>query len=627
MKTFPTFLGLIAVLAIPAQAGRKPNILLIVADDLGYGELTSQGFTQEIPTPHIDSIAANGIRFTNGYVSGPYCSPTRAALLTGRYQQRFGHEFNPGPPVVKNESVGLPLTETTIGQRMKAAGYATGWFGKSHLGSEPPYHPQQRGFDEFYGFLYPGSHGYFSAGKGPNALLRGTEVVQPSGYLTETLASETVSFIERKKDTPWFVYLPFNAVHAPLEATAKYEDRFRSIQNPKRRKFAAMLSAMDDAVGSVLAKVRELNLEEDTLIYFISDNGGPTASITSGNGPLKGYKSQTSEGGIRVPFAIQWKGRIPAGKTDARPIIQLDLLPTSLAAAGVEVDPAWKLDGVNLLPYLTGDNTANPHEALFWRFGQQMAVRKGDWKLVKSQGDGIQNTIDPSAATPGGAKLYNLTEDIGEKNDLAATHPEKVQELAALWNDWNATLVDPKWTPPGLASKGGLIGAKKSVRKEAKGIAATASQAGPWKSGDLLSAEASPDVANKGFTITARIDGTEPPKGVAVAHGGHQRGYALHILDGKLAFSFRGEGDLTTITATDALPAGPRKLEAILTAGGQLTLKVDDKIAAEGKVAGLIRRTPGEGLSIGSDGRNPVGLYDAPNPFTGKVTEVSVTTP
>ncbi|MCW1885010.1 sulfatase-like hydrolase/transferase [Luteolibacter flavescens] len=612
MKSNHMILGLLAAVAIPAHAERKPNVLLIVADDLGWGELTSQGFTKDIPTPNIDSISANGVRFTNGYVSGPYCSPTRAGLLTGRYQQRFGHEFNPGNPVEAGTAIGLSLQETTIGDRLKSAGYATGWFGKSHLGNTPEFHPQKRGFDEFYGFL-GGAHGYFEPGRGDNAVLRGTEPVKETGYLTETFASEAASFIERKKDQQWFVYLPFNAVHAPLDTLKKYDDRFASISDPKRRKFAALLSALDDSVGTVLNKVRDLKLEEDTIVYFISDNGGPTQSITSGNGPLKGYKAQTSEGGIRVPFAIQWKGTIPAGKVDERPVIQLDLLPTSLAAAGVEIDPAWKLDGVNLLPYLKeGGKTEAPHEALYWRFGQQIAIRKGEWKLVKSAEDGIR--YGGGKASADGAKLYNLTTDIGEKNDLASEHPDKVKELTEAWNAWNATLVDPKWTPNG----------NRRNAQRRREVAGNASRTGPWKSGDALSAENSPDIAGKGFTIAAQIEG-EPKDGVILAHGGTSRGYALHLARGKLVLSVRDGGELSSVVGTEPVAAGSRKVEATVAADGQVKLAVDGQPAGEGKLASIVTRAPGQGLTVGNDGGAAVGEYAAPHAYEGKVTNATVT--
>ncbi len=598
-----------------AHAERKPNVLIIVADDLGYGELTAQGFSKQIPTPHIDEIAANGIRFTNGYVSGPYCSPTRAGLLTGRYQERFGHEFNPGIPADPSKPVGLPLSETTIGNRFKAAGYATGWFGKSHLGTAPEFHPMKRGFDEFFGFLAPGSHDYLTPGKGDNALLRGTEPVPFSGYLTETLASEAISFIERKKDEPWMVYLPFNAVHAPLEATAKYEERFTSIKDTKRRKFAAMLSAMDDAVGNVMAKLQELKLEEDTLVFFFSDNGGPTDSTTSDNGPLRGMKAQTSEGGIRIPFMVQWKGKLPAGKVDQHPVIQLDILPTSLAAAGVTLDPAWQLDGVNLLPYLKGENPGDPHAALFWRFGQQLAIRKGDWKLVKSAADGVIKRAEPGTATVANAKLYNLANDIGEKTDIASANPEKVAELSAEWNAWNATLIAPLWTPPGFDPDGGHT---KEKREPA------ASTNGPWKSGDTLSAERSPDIAGKALQVSARIEPEGAAQGVIIALGGSKRGFALHADSGKLIFSLRDDGEVATISSTEALPAGPHQVEASLNAQGTVTLKVDGATAGEGKLKGPIQHQPAAGLSVGKDTGSPVGDYPEGSPFKGQVSDVTL---
>ena len=441
------FLSLL-IAAIPSLQGAitKPNILILVADDLGYGELSCQGNPQ-VPTPHIDSLARNGIHFTSGYVSGPYCSPTRAALMTGRYQQRFGHEFNPGPAQAASENFGLSLKEKTLGNRFKELGYVTGWFGKSHLGYQPQFHPLQRGFDEYFGFL-GGAHDYLdAAGDRGNPILRGTNRVSEIDYTTDAFGREAVAFIEKHRAQPWLCYLAFNAVHAPLESTEKYLSRFTSIEERKRRTFAAMLSAMDDAVGSVLSTLRELKLEENTLIFFISDNGGPTRQTTSGNGPLRGFKAQTWEGGIRVPWIVQWKGHVPAGKVDDRPVLQLDILPTALAAAGVSAQPEWHLDGVNLLPYLTGNKTAAPHEALYWRFGQQMAIRAGDWKLVKAPGGGVRLGQLAGKTSTAGAELYNLKLDIGESRNVANDEPDKVRELAAQWDKWNSELVDPAWGP------------------------------------------------------------------------------------------------------------------------------------------------------------------------------------
>ncbi len=451
MKNLLVLCLLVAATAHAADP-KRPNVLVILADDLGYGELGCQGFTKEIPTPHIDSIATNGTRFTSGYVSGPYCSPTRAGFMTGRYQQRYGHEFNPGPGP-SAPGIGLSLKETTIGDRMKAAGYATGWFGKSHLGYEPEYHPLKRGFDEYYGFL-GGARSYFDAANDRSPMLRGTEPAGKFEYTTDALGAETVAFIEKHREKPWFAYLAFNAVHSPMEATEKYLSRFPNITDKKRRTYAAMQSALDDAVGAVLTQIREQKQEENTLIFFFTDNGGPTANNTSGNGPLRGFKAQTWEGGIRVPWMVQWKGKIPAGKVDDRPVIQLDIHPTALAAAGVKIDPAWELDGVNLLPYLTGEKAGAPHEALYWRFGQQIAARVGDWKLVKATGNATMER--GGAASVEGAELYNLAKDIGEKENLASKEPEKFKELSAVWEKWNAGNIEPAWS--------GLVRAKKKAK-------------------------------------------------------------------------------------------------------------------------------------------------------------------
>jgi arylsulfatase A-like enzyme len=439
------FMG--AAFPTTCQAGSQPpNVLLIVADDLGYGELGAQGNSQ-IPTPHIDSIAQGGIRFTSGYVSGPYCSPTRAGLLTGRYQQRFGHELNPGPESTSVGRFGLPVEETTLAARLKQAGYATGMFGKWHLGYRPEFLPINRGFDEYFGFL-GGAHSYLDASGDPhNPIVRDAKVVTDVDYTTTAFGREAAAFIERHKAEPWFVYLPFNAVHAPLQAPTEYLTRFAGIEDEKRRTYAAMTAALDDAVGVVLSKLKERQLEENTLIFFVSDNGGPTPQTTSSNKPLRGFKATTWEGGIRVPFFVQWKGRLPAGVVYAQPVIQLDILPTVLAAAAIEAQPDWKLDGVNLLPYLEGTLSSPPHEALFWRFGNQLAVRKGDWKLVKAPGAGAPFDEAAESATPEGAHLYNLAQDQGEQTNVAAQEPDKVKELTAEWAAWNAQLVPPAWHP------------------------------------------------------------------------------------------------------------------------------------------------------------------------------------
>jgi arylsulfatase A-like enzyme len=422
--------------ARPAKV-RRPNILLIVADDLGYGELGCQGH-HDVPTPHIDSIARNGVRFTSGYVSCPVCSPTRAGLMTGRYQERFGHEFNPLDDAAP--SFGLVRDETTLAERLKAAGYATGMVGKWHLGATPGLRPTERGFDEFFGFL-GGAHPYLGDRDRPvNAVVRGTERVVEPTYLTDAFAREALAFIDHHRSEPFFLYLAFNAVHSPLEAPARYRERFAKIKDENRRTFSAMLSAMDDAVGQVQARLREARLEETTLVFFISDNGGPTQQTTSRNDPLRGVKATTWEGGIRIPFLIQWKGHLPAGRVDDRPVISLDIHPTALAAAGIPARFEKPLDGVNLLPFLDNSRAGSPHEYLFWRFGRQMAVRKGEWKLTQGAHAPARRRGQPAAA-----QLYNLTRDVGESTDLSDEHPDTVKELMDAWEKWDAQLMPPRW--------------------------------------------------------------------------------------------------------------------------------------------------------------------------------------
>ena len=332
------------------NAGRKPNILILLADDLGYGELGCQGNPQ-IPTPHIDSIARNGVRFTDGYVTAPVCCPSRAGLMTGRYQTRFGHELNAIGLQNKQPDVGLPLSETTLASTLKSAGYATGIMGKWHLGGTPKFHPQQRGFDEFFGFLHEGHFYVPPETKGmethlrnpeprydeENPLLRGTQVVQEKEYLTDALTREALSFLDRHKSHPFLLYVPFNAIHSPMQALAPDTDRFAKIQDYHRRVFAGMLSSLDNGIGRILGKLHDSGLDENTLIFFLSDNGGPTSELTSGNQPLRGFKGQTFEGGIRIPFLAQWKGKIKPGQVVHDPVISMDIFATAAARLRREI--------------------------------------------------------------------------------------------------------------------------------------------------------------------------------------------------------------------------------------------------------------------------------------------------
>jgi arylsulfatase A-like enzyme len=432
--------------AMPAtRPPQKPNILILLADDLGYADLGFQG-AKDIPTPNIDSLARTGVRFTDGYVSSVMCSPSRAGLLTGRSQSRFGHEIN-WEQSIPNDPRGLPVTEKTMADQLKAAGYRTGIVGKWHLGESPQFHPNKRGFDEFFGFT-SGGHDYFCetyTASPPAKRKRYAHYLTPlerngvaethTGYLTEVLGGEAAAFIHRSKDQPWFLYASFNAPHTPLQATPALLDRVKAIPDEKRRTYAAMVCGLDDAVGAILRQLREDQLEERTLIFFLSDNGGPLEKNGSLNTPLNGHKGQVWEGGIRVPFVARWKGVLPGGSTYGHPVSSLDILPTALAAAGAASIAAQPLDGVNIVPFLLGAQTGVPHECLFWRMKARniWAVRHGDDKLMLQQ-----------YKTP---RLFNLAGDIGEKTDLAGQKPELRDALQKAYDAWNATLPEPLWGP------------------------------------------------------------------------------------------------------------------------------------------------------------------------------------
>jgi arylsulfatase A-like enzyme len=458
MYVFRWTLSLLALILIgawatilPAQT-RKPNVIVILADDLGNTDIGVQG-GKDIPTPNIDSLAKSGVRCTQGYVSCPYCSPTRAGLNTGRYQTRFGHEFNE-PGAEGRESFGLPLSEKTIANRLKDLGYSTIAIGKWHLGFSLDRRPMNRGYEEFFGTLantpFQKPTNFVDSRKSTDVQV----MDDPSFYTTDAYAERAEQFIGAHKDKPFYIYLPFNACHVPQQATQKYLDRFPQITNESRKLYAAMMSAMDDAVGRVLAAVRSAGQEENTLIFFLSDNGGPMTKMGpngSSNLPLRGQKGDTWEGGIHVPFFVQWKGHLPAGKVYEQPVISLDILPTAIAAAGSQPGTDWQLDGVNLLPYLEGKNTAAPHDYLCWRFGPQWAIRQGNWKLVVGFDEAANGNTPPPqpnlykvVAVP---QLYNLATDLSETKDLAAAQPDKVAALKAIWDKWNTQNKDPLWVP------------------------------------------------------------------------------------------------------------------------------------------------------------------------------------
>jgi arylsulfatase A-like enzyme len=444
--------------AAPGSA-RPPNIIVILTDDQGWADLSCQGSTKDVRTPHLDRLAAGGVRCTAGYITAPQCSPSRAGLITGRYQQRFGFDTIPDCP--------LPLEEQTIAEMLPPA-YVSGAVGKWHLDPNHTsakwiaenltaaeravkptpipdrwlraYSPLGQGFRECFSGEMQGYLATFDL-KG-NELARSGERVRTNAYRLETQTAAAVQFIRRQREQPFFLYLGYFGPHVPLEAPPRYLQRFPG-DMPERRRYAlAMLSAIDDGVGRILDTLQELKLEQETLLFYTSDNGAPlmltkpdALPITENgwdgslNDPFRGEKGMLSEGGIRVPFLVRWPGKVPAGKVFDLPVSSLDMAATALAAAGMKIP--GHLDGVDLRPYLDGTKTGRPHEDLYWRFWNQAAVRSGDWKYIK--------------AGPNKEFLFDLQADPTESRNLAASEPVRKRELVSRLEAWTKQV-----RPPGM---------------------------------------------------------------------------------------------------------------------------------------------------------------------------------
>ncbi|SMO32142.1 Arylsulfatase A [Saccharicrinis carchari] len=422
-----TVVAFLSIQQIQAQSTQSPNFVLIVADDLGYADLSINGSGQ-IATPNIDRLARDGVNFTNGYVSAPVCSPSRAGLLTGKNQVSFGYDNNlaGNQPGFDPAYLGLPITQLTIADRLKELGYATGLIGKWHLGDQPQFHPTKRGFDEFWGYT-GGGHDYFKAEPNGKGYLSPIEcnykTPQTITYLTDDKGDECVDFIKRHKEEPFFLFASFNAPHTPMQATKADLELYRHIANERRRTYCAMVHRLDVNIGRILQTLEEESLNENTLIVFISDNGGPVDSNASINAPLNGQKGTLLEGGIHVPFIMKWSDHLPAGKTYHHPVISLDFAATFLQAAGVTPKHSEKLDGVNLIPYICGIKKTKPHESFNWRFTISAAIREGDWKLIR-----LPDRLP---------MLYNLSKDISEQNNVALQHLERTKSMLKKLGDWD----------------------------------------------------------------------------------------------------------------------------------------------------------------------------------------------
>ena len=451
-------LGLAAMLSThlsPAAArddgSARPNVIVIISDDQGYADVGFNG-SQEIPTPNIDRIASEGVRFTRGYVTYSVCAPSRAGLMTGRYQARFGFDRNPNgnPADIRG---GLPRSEETMAEMLKRAGYTSKAVGKWHLGTHKDLRPRARGFDEFYGFL-EGGHNYMPHSTSMEDISQSKKLydwyqtklvdngkrVDFDQYLTDELSDRATEFVGRmaREDKPFFLYLAYNAPHSPLQATQEYLDRFPHIKDKKRKTYAAMISAMDDGIGEVLSELDRTGLAQDTIVVFLSDNGGVVNGSTgeqpiADNGPLRGGKSSLWEGGIRVPFAMRWPAKFKAGIDYDRPVSSMDIFAT--LAAHNALEPKNPLDGVNLVPFVTGADTGEPHAALFWR--------KFDNKSYAAVVNNVKFLFNNNSG-----KLFNLRTDIDETTNIAGENAETAKKLEAVTAAWNSQMAPKPAFPP-----------------------------------------------------------------------------------------------------------------------------------------------------------------------------------
>jgi len=416
-----------------APKSKAPNFVLIVADDLGFGDLSFNG-SKQINTPHIDALANTGVNFTEGYVSSAVCSPSRAGFLTGRNQVEFGHDNNIGGTQegFDRAFLGLPVSQKTIPDRLKALGYINGLIGKWHLGDLPQFHPLQRGFDEFWGYT-GGGHDYFTSipnGKGYKTPIQSNyKTPDPITYITDDVGDESVDFIKRHRNEPFFLFASFNAPHTPMQATEEDLKLYQHIKDKKRRTYAAMVHRLDINVGKIVAAIKDSGNSENTLIVFISDNGGPVNTNASINAPYRGQKGILLEGGIHVPYIMNWPHTIPEYSIYKKPVSSLDFAATFVELAGGKITDEDQLDGINLLPYILNQKKDMPHPSLKWRFTISAAIREGDWKLVR-----LPDRLP---------QLYHLPSDISEEHNVALDHLEITKNLLKKLGEWDISLQHP----------------------------------------------------------------------------------------------------------------------------------------------------------------------------------------
>jgi arylsulfatase A-like enzyme len=460
-----------------------PNIILITVDDLGMADCSLYG-EGKISTPHIERLGSEGIIFENAYVTSPVCAPSRAAMITGRYQHRFGFEFTMHERYLKNQleylafkylvnsepwvakwtnsvpdaeaihNQGLPLSEITLAEILKKHGYNTGIMGKWHLGWSREKQPAAFGFEEQYGFFHShslyapeGTDGivgqkieadwtdtYIWSGQrnGPHAIYKNGMEIEEQGYLTDRITEESIAYMNKQKGHPFFLWISYSAPHTPLQAPSEYVDQFSDIEDPVKRVYHAMISNLDDNIGRLMEYLADHKLTENSIIFFISDNGGAEYTHTTDNGRYEGGKNTEFEGGIKVPMIIRLPGRTAESGRFPHMVSSMDIFTTAIAAAGIPMMPGRELDGVNLIPYLMGENNTPPHEYLFWQRGISRVVRNNEFKLVMNEYSGAEI-------------LYDLRQNKYENPDVASTNPKIINELKTAFQDWTQIHQPPMW--------------------------------------------------------------------------------------------------------------------------------------------------------------------------------------
>lgn len=436
--------ALLVVLSLSSLVAERPNIVLIVGDDVGYGELQCYNPLSITPTPRLDQLASEGVRFVNGHTTHPICGPSRVSLMMGKNSSRFGMDMEGG-----GRQFGLPRDQAIFPQTLHDAGYETAAIGKWHLGAQDYNQPAARGFDEFFGFIGGGT-GYFanSAARARSPILRGTEVVEEPEYLTDAFAREAVDFIDRNADgpKPFFLYLAFNAIHTPFEATAEDLAPFADIADVKRKYLSAMLAAHDRAVGRVLDELDATGIRNNTLVIYLSDNGGERAPHVD-NRPLRGSKFTIFEGGIRVPMMASWPAAAWARpKVSTKLVSSLDIAVTLLKAAGAEVPPS--LEGQDLGTFIGGAGASQRESPLLFRYGLEWAVINGRWKLF--------HQVNPENLEAHSV-LYDLENDLSETTDVSDQYPGRVKQMEANYNAWEASFIPPLWGPIPDPSRTSLV--------------------------------------------------------------------------------------------------------------------------------------------------------------------------